>query len=131
MGLGLGAFVVGVPVTLSEVRFAASPEGKNTPWKRFVAWLSPQARHIITVLLIYGLVNFAAVYLLSGGGVARFENGRYFLQDHGKFTELSRQEYHAYKSYEAKLVTSYFMFFYLIAIYYCRYQLSSKSRQLD
>lgn len=130
MVLLFGAFLLGLPVTLSEIHCTVISPSKVKPWEYFQAWLPRKAGYALTILVVYTTFNLAVSSYLLRSGKPYKEEGRYFLKYNGQLTPLSEQQYHIYESDEMKSATGYCMLFYLGVFYYCTYRLATKSRRL-
>lgn len=107
MFLHIGVIIFGLGLVLSnggrKVRLRG---GLGRPW----AW----TRHLPALALAYALVMFGTFCVRSEGGVPQERDGRLVLANHGHFIrELTPEEYRGLEALEARLVTAYWMCFYL------------------
>ena len=67
---------------------------------------------LIIVLLAYIPINFAWGISKMWHGSPTEDNGRYYLNSHGSYTqELTQEEYYQYQAYEVRLFSGHWMFF--------------------
>ena len=69
---------------------------------------------LLALIVTYGFANFFAMLFLLGEGQAEFENGKYFIENHGRFVrDITQTEYYNNKGFQTSLFTGH------IAIFYC------------
>lgn len=74
--------------------------------------------------MAYALINFALFIVLSRGGHAEIENGKYMMHRRGYSApyEISEAEYRQQQTYELRGFSGHWMLFYFFPILYSRYR---------
>jgi hypothetical protein len=84
------------------------------------------------ILILYVLINFLLFLGHSWNGSPTEMNGRYYLNNHGQYTEITEQEYKQYQAYEVRGFSGHWMFFSYFGLVYFLFvdrRLYSASRQ--
>lgn len=90
--------------------FSKRKEPRGEIFQSVPRWMVVMA----VVFLVYALTNFAiALYLLRDGGPAQLDDGCYTITYKSRFVrEISKEEFHQYQGYEARLFSGHWMLFY-------------------
>ncbi len=71
----------------------------------------------VVLIFVYGFINFFVMSSFLIEGQAEFENGKYFLESHGKFIrEITENAYYQNKAYQTSLFTGHIAIFYSFAM---------------
>jgi len=72
---------------------------------------------LFLLVVIYGFVNFFTMIFLLQEGQAEFENGKYFIENHGKYVrDITKPEYYQNKAYQSSLFTGHIAIFYSLSM---------------
>lgn len=116
--LHLGMFVAVLPLFLlvSSRRPAKSGQGR---WSELFHGHPPWVLGLTYALLAYAVVNFAAGFIASRGGVPTIVDGQPVVESHGQVVrQLSPEEYERHQALETRAFSALWLFFYGIPLLY-------------
>lgn len=114
-GLHVGMFVVFIPlVLLCRKELGPNPSFSDLR-SNFPDWVV----FLGMALMIYAVANFAFFIVATQGGNPSFEEGKYFLKDHGRtIREISASEYAFFKTNELRGFSGHWLVFYYVPFAY-------------
>lgn len=124
--LHLGMFLVVLPLLLVVSSSRRTKSGQRR-WSELFQKHPPWVLGLLYALLAYVVVNFAAAFLSSRGGVPTIIDGQPVLKSHDRvIRELSQEEYERHQALETRAFSGLWLFFYAIPLLYLGFGRSEK-----
>lgn len=123
--LHVGIFFVFVPFVFIGRKFLGSKPTLSTIQGGFPRWVVALG----IAICAYAAVNFALFIVATADGGASVRDGRFVLENHGRFVrELTKGEYAALKAHEIRGFSGHWMVFYYVPFaYFMFYKKSNPS----